>query len=187
MTRPLCSARITRHHRSYGPVCPCAPHQYSAPCSSCCLESSLSSAGWAYAQVNDRRHRGDRFPRSAPEPVLSSRCLNAGHHLGSRQVAPRLVPGQRLHPGFDVVNTLSTRHQQFAFARLLSSHLTHSWHAFSATLTTPALDRRSLRRFETSPCRAISEGHPPSLVQHRTLSSTFYIDPPCVRGTRSSA
>jgi len=31
----------------------------------------------------------------------------------------------------------------------------------SATLTTPALDRRSLRWFETSPCRAIPGGQTP--------------------------
>src|ERR1039457_6797052 len=48
---------------------------------------------------------------------------------------------------------------------------------FPATLTTPALDRRSLRWFGTSPCRAIPEGLPPSLAQHRLSSSIFYIDP----------
>src|SRR6266511_1182817 len=79
-------------------------------------------------------------------------------------------------PGFDAIYTLSTRHQRFASARLLSSYLTHSRRAFSATLTTPALDRRSLRWFETSPCRAIPEGLPPSLAQHRISASTFYID-----------
>ena len=60
---------------------------------------------------------------------------------------PRLVPGQRLLPGFDIVDTLSTRHQRFAFARLSEPHLTGSCPAFSATLTTTALDRRSLRWF----------------------------------------
>ena len=56
---------------------------------------------------------------------------------------------------------LSTRRQRFAFARLPGPHLTHSGCAFSATLTTPALDRRSLRWFGTSPCRAIPGGRSP--------------------------
>ena len=64
---------------------------------------------------------------------------------------PRLVPGQRHLPGFDIVDTLSTRHQRFAFARLSETHLTGSSPAFSATLTTTALDRRSLRWFGALP------------------------------------
>src|ERR1700693_2903887 len=61
---------------------------------------------------------------------------------------PGLVPGQRLLPGFDIVYTLSTRHQRFAFARLSEPYLTGSCPAFSATFTTAALYRRSLRWFE---------------------------------------
>src|SRR6266540_4334003 len=38
-------------------------------------------------------HRGWRFPRSAQEPALNSRRLYAGHHSGSKQVAPELCPG----------------------------------------------------------------------------------------------
>src|SRR6476619_4005424 len=64
---------------------------------------------------------------------------------------PGLVPGQRLLPGFDIVYTLSTRHQRFAFARLSETHLTGSSPAFSATLTTTAFNRRSLRWFGTCP------------------------------------
>src|ERR1700719_4086305 len=65
--------------------------------------------------------------------------------------APRLVPGQRLLPGFDIVDTLSTRHRRFAFARLSEPHLTGSCPAFSATLTTTALDPRRLRWFGACP------------------------------------
>src|ERR1700676_4014128 len=65
--------------------------------------------------------------------------------------SPGLVPGQRLLPGFDIVYTLSTRHQRFARARLSEPYLTGSSPAFSATLTTPAFDRRSLRWFEACP------------------------------------
>src|ERR1700736_6113650 len=80
---------------------------------------------------------------------------------------------------------LSTRHQRFAHARLPGPHLTHSGCALSATLTTPALDRRSLRWFETSPCRAISGGPPPSPVQHRLANNDpLHRHLPFVRGTR---
>src|SRR5947209_18366307 len=60
-----------------------------------------------------------------------------------------------------------------AFARLRDPHLTRSRRAFSATLSTPALDRRTSRWFTASPCRATAKGHqtvglaPSSLVQHR--------------------
>src|SRR5262249_37947366 len=39
---------------------------------------------------------------------------------------PRLVPGQRHLPGFDIVDTLSTHHQRFARARLSEPYLTGS-------------------------------------------------------------
>jgi hypothetical protein len=58
-----------------------------------------------------------------PEP--NSRHLHAGHHLANQQAPARLVPGQRLDPGFDDVNTLSTLQQWFTHVRLLGSHLTH--------------------------------------------------------------
>src|SRR6266480_2389194 len=60
-----------------------------------------------------------------------------------------------------------------ASARLRDPHLTRSKRAFSATLSTPALDRRTSRWFAISPCRATAKGHqtispaPSSLVQHR--------------------
>ncbi len=100
MTRPLRSARITRHHRYYEPVRPCAPHRYSAPRSSRCLGSSLSRPRGQIQPLERPPYRGDRFPRSIPEPELSSRRLHAGHHLGSKQVSPRLIPGQVIIPRF---------------------------------------------------------------------------------------
>src|SRR5713226_6157379 len=47
-----------------------------------------------------------RFPRSTQEPELSSRHLHAGHSLGSKQVAPRLLPRERLALGFDAVGEI---------------------------------------------------------------------------------
>jgi len=78
-----------------------------------------------------REQRGDRFSRSAWEPEPSSRRLCAGHHLGGRPVSPRLVPEHSFNPGFDVVQKFSTRHQRFACARLLDSHLMRSRRTFS--------------------------------------------------------
>src|SRR4051794_34970507 len=46
-----------------------------------------------------------------------------------------------------------------ASARLRDPHLTRSKRAFSATLSTPALDRRTSRWFAISPCRATAKGH----------------------------
>src|SRR5215471_21542562 len=65
----------------------------------------------------------------------------------------------------DVILDVSTLHLWFTCVRLPGSYLTHSLCAFSVTLTTPALDRRSSRWFEASPCRAAPEGQPPSPTQ----------------------
>ena len=127
-------------------------------------------------------------PRSAPEPEPSSCHLHAGHHLGSKQVSPRLLPEVTTLLGFDAVATLTTRHQWFTRVHLLGSYLTHYSCALSATLTTSALDRRSLRWFGASPCRATPEGLPPSPVRPASVGTIFYIIPSfSLRGTQSSA
>lgn len=71
------------------------------------------------------------------------------------------------NPGSDVTLSISTRPQGFGFTRLHDSHLTRSWRAFSVTLTTPALNRRSSRWFVATSCKTATEGQPPSLTQHR--------------------
>ena len=136
----------------------------------------------------DRHVRGDRFPRSTPEPEPSSCHLHAGHRLSSKQVSPRLLPEVTTLLGFDAVATLTTRHQWFTRVHLLGAYLTHSSCALSATLTTPALNRRSVRWFEASPCRATPEGLPPSLAQPASVGPIFYIRPSfSLRGAQSSA
>jgi hypothetical protein len=66
---------------------------------------------------------------------------------------------------------------------------------FSATLTTPALDRRSSRWFEASPCRAAPEGqtsisctapHPGDLVFYIQPPSTFVVTRLCDSLTRKA-
>ena len=59
-----------------------------------------------------------------------------------------LVPGEASTPGFDIIYGVSTLHRRFACARLSGSYLPRSCPGFSATLTTVALDGRSLQRFE---------------------------------------
>ena len=86
------------------------------------------------------------------------------------------------------VTEFSTRHQWFACARLLSTYLTKSRSAFSSTLTTPALYRRSLRWFEAYPGRPTPKDLPSSIAQHG-CSRTFinYINTPSrLLGTPSS-
>src|SRR3954471_12943562 len=137
-TRPLRSARITRHHRYYGMVRPPAPHRYSAPHSFRCLGFSLSPT----SPTPGRPYRGEAFPSSALEPRPSSRHLCAGHHQANKQAPAWFIPGQQLDPGFDVVATLSTVHQWFTHVRLLGPHMTPSRAPFLRRLP-PRLIHRS--------------------------------------------
>src|SRR5680860_678112 len=71
------------------------------------------------------------------------------------------------------------RQQWFTHVRLPVAHLTRSRRAFSATLTTSALDRRSLRWFGASPCRAAPEGQTSisCTVTHTQVITILYIVP----------
>ena len=80
----------------------------------------------------------------------------------------RLIPGHSIFPGFDIIHSLSTRHQWFTCVRLLGPHLTRVSLPFPSTLTTRALYPRSLWRFETCSCKPVPRGQPSSLAQHRT-------------------
>jgi hypothetical protein len=183
---PLRSARITRLHRYCGVVRPCALP--SVLCLSLELEGLPSTVGrgtprpivpdgWTDDPKSAIFVQRDRFPRSVTEPKPCSRHLNAGHHLGSKQVAPRLLPRHRTNLGFDVVDGFSTRHQWFTCVRLRGLYLTHWWCAFSLLLTTPALDRRSVGWFGTSSCKAVPEDLPPSLLQHTSDWSILWTSP----------
>src|SRR5215218_1716847 len=125
-TRPLRSTRVTGLPRYYEAVRPPAPHRYAAPRSFRCLGVSLSPT----TPTRGQPYRGEEFPRSAPAPEPGSRHLCAGHHLANQQAPARLIPGQQLDPGFDVVATLSTLHQWFTRVRLPGSHLTHRMRLF---------------------------------------------------------
>ena len=75
---------------------------------------------------------------------------------------------------------VSRRHQWFTCVHLLISHLTQSGCAFSVTLTTPALYRRSLRWFGGCFQKPPPEGLPPSQLQLRAdrLCSRVTPEPP---------
>ncbi len=80
----------------------------------------------------------------------------------------RLIPGHPIVPGFDIIHSLSTRHQWFTRVRLLGPHLTRVSLPFPSTLTTRALYPRSLRRFGTGSYKPVPRGPPSSLAQRRT-------------------
>src|SRR5512143_1102602 len=90
-----------------------------------------------------------------------------------KRISPALIPEQRLDPGFDVVPTLSTRHQWFPCGRLSDPHLTRSRRAFSLTLTTGALDPSRSRWFGACLRRPTPRGLPSSRthIAWRTIVS----------------
>src|SRR6266508_1191079 len=162
-TRPLRSARITGCHHYYETVRPPAPHRYSGPYSFRCLGFSLSPA----SPTPSQRHRGEAFPRSTLEPEPGSRHLHAGHRLANRQAPARLLPGQQLDPGFDVVDTLSTRQQWFTHVRLPGSHLTHLVRLFRHAHHHGSFTAATDGGLESLPAERIRRAIPPSPVQHR--------------------
>src|SRR6266542_1698296 len=116
------------------------------------------------------RH-GDPRATGSPVPRKSLDRARALFTPDAAGAADRYPPGSsqdRIHsPGSDITLSISTLPQGFGFTRLHDPHLTRSCRAFSATLTTPALNRRSSRWFAASSCKAAAEGLPPSLAQHR--------------------
>ena len=76
---------------------------------------------------------------------------------------------------------VSRRHQWFTCVHLLISHLTQSGCAFSVTLTTPALYRRSLRWFGGCFQKPPPEGLPPSQLRYEQTDSAL-VSHLCLRG-----
>jgi hypothetical protein len=164
MTRPLRSARITRPQRYYETVRPRAPRRYSAPYGGGRLGISLSPLA---------RQAGDSIGATGSHvPCKSPGQARAAYMPDAIWAVSRLPPDLSRSPGPAPVSTplrkLTTRQQRFAFARLPDLHLTRSSpRLFPQRSPRTALNRRSLRWFEASPCRATSEDLPPSPAQHR--------------------
>src|SRR6516225_1687793 len=115
---------------------------------------------------------GSRVP--CKSPVQSHAAFMPDAVWAEIRTPPRLVPGYRLPPGFDIVDKLSTRHQRFACARLSEPYLTGSPPAFSATLPSrpgefhpePLTDPDVI--LSHHPARA-TERRPPPSVEKRGL------------------
>ena len=153
MTLPLCSIRITRFHRYYGRVRPCAWHWYSHSRGVNHLNFSLDiQATGSHVPKKSLKQRHATSTPDTTQPI-------SRHPLGS-------FPRHNLSPGFDVIRFfISMLQQWFACARLTVSYLTSLTTPFPLTLTTPTLYRSSLGWFKASPCRAALEGLPPSLLE----------------------
>jgi hypothetical protein len=115
-----------------------------------------------------RQYRGDR----SHVPCKSPGQARAACMPDAIWAVSRLPPDLSRSPGHAPVSTplrfITTRQQRFASARLPDPHLTRSSpRLFPQRSPQTALNRRSLRWFEASPCRATPEDLPPSLAQHR--------------------
>ena len=162
-------------------VRPRAPQPVLNPSQSCCLGRSLStphSSTTTRVGAVLRHFRGDRFPRSAQEPEPGSRHLHAGHHPGSKQVIPWARPEVRIRPRFrcrlnhfDTSSVVHSRSSSWLAPDPIKPGLFRNAHHPG-----PAFDRRSLRWFAASPCRAAAEGHTSiSCTASQSATTIFYI------------
>src|ERR1019366_5864044 len=100
------------------------------------------SAAWCSSSYHPkpcgRRYQGlpSHVPCNSRRP--GSRRLNAGHHLASKRVTARLIPGPSRCPSFDVIYGISTLRQRFTCVRLPDPYLTPEG-AFSSSLTTHSI------------------------------------------------
>lgn len=163
MTHPRRSTRITGLHSYHETVRPCAPHRYSTPRGSAARGSPFHQrpqATTAPLAARGRGTTGSHVPHRSPDQARAAFMPDTtwavnGYPPGSSRdtwSASVLMSSE----------SLSTRHRRFALARLLGPHLPRSRRDFSATLSTPALDQRTLRRFAASPRRAAAEDHRPN-------------------------
>ena len=153
MTQPLCSVCFHRPHRYYGLLRPCASHRYTR------LRGATT-----YGFSLGIETTGSHVPHESLGQDHAAFIPDAAQ--AASRSPPELIPGGRNNPGFDVGQIIiSIRHQRFTLVRLPEPHLTRSRRAFSVTLTTLALDQRSLRWFGTCPCRPVPRDLPSSFVQ----------------------
>jgi len=116
-------------------------------------------------------HAHDRFPCSLQKPRISSRHLYDGHHSGSKQVSPEFITEQWCNSDFDaIVHVFDTS----SVVRFQSpSYSTPDIFIIpSVTLTTPVLNRRSLRWFDACSCKPTSGELPP--ISCRVTRQTWH-------------
>jgi len=155
--QPLRSGFVTNLHRYYGLLRLCVPHRYSHPC---------GASTWISPLTSERQI-----------PTFHTKSLNQVHATfmpdaieAVSRMSPRLILTSSMPPVLTSTNYISTPHQWLTCAHLSDSHLT-CFHAFSLTLTTPALNRCSLRWFRACFCKPTPRGLPSSFraASWRTL------------------
>ena len=120
MAHPLRSARVTRHHRYYETVRPRVRPRYSGPCGFCHLDLSLSQPN-KLDQI--ARTTGSHVPHKSPDHARATSTPD------TTWAVSRHLPDQSRSKPTPVSmssNSLTTRHQWFALARLRDPYLTHS-------------------------------------------------------------
>ena len=124
-------------------------------------------------------------PRKSPDQTRAAYMPDAIWAVG--RLPPDLSRSPALAPVSTPMEFITTRHQRFAHARLPDPHLTRSLpRLLPQRSPRPALNRRSLRWFGASPCRATPEDLPPSLTQHRFQRPYITQASFSVRGTRTA-
>ena len=186
MIRPRRSTRITGLHSYHGAVRPCAPHRYSAPRSFRCSGISLHDRPrprTAPLAVRRRGATGSHVPYRSPDQARATSMPDTAWPTS------RPPPGSSRGSGSAPVSMSSSRFDTSSVVHSRSP----SWSTpdaldgapFSATLSTPALDRRTLRWFAAPPLR----GRPRRITSHygqplhlrystASLDPIFYIEPP---------
>ncbi len=172
---PFAPAPLQGLHRYYGPVRPCASHRYSSLDGTTTTGSPSRDQGanhthFDWPSVSRRQvllFRASAYDELAP-PIHrappgqhAGRCLTSSTPHDALCSRGRVLPRFRCHhQHFDASAVVHTRSPSRRTPALLLAGL------FAATLTTPALDRRSLRWFGISACTANPKGRPSSPAQH---------------------
>src|SRR5215472_17299957 len=136
---PFAPAPLQGLRGYYGLLRPCAPLRYSRP------RAVGAACGLSLHVIGVTRHR---FSRSIRKPGRAARRRHAGCRSGSIRASPELIPEEGSPPVLTSPNPLSTLLQRFACARLSRPCLPKSGPGVSATLTTTAFVRSSLRWLE---------------------------------------
>ena len=160
MTRPRRSARITGLHRYHGAVRPYAAHRYSGPCGFCRSDGSLSRQ-WTPGPFRCARYRGagSHVPHQSPGRARATSMPDTAWPVSrpppgsSRARIPSPLSMSSI--GFDTSAVVHSRSPSRPIPDALTAR------RFPQRSPPRPCDRRSLRWFAASPCRATTEDHQP--------------------------
>ena len=169
----------------YEAVRPPAAHRYSAPCSSSCLEPSLTPTG-LNTPIGSIAARGSHVPHRR---LTRARVTFMPDTTWPGPQAPaRLIPGQDPGPGSDAVHTLSAPQQWFTRVRLPGSHLTHRVRLFRSAHHPGSFTEAARGGFGPPLHERSRRAHLHHQCSTTTSDTTLYIaTSSCVRGARTSA